>query len=178
MNLQRIIFMVGPDMTGKTEISKELSVRTGIPYFKATSEHETFLSSRVSKREAFLNQMRYADPRVFDVLKQSGHSLIFDRGFPCEKVYSEVLGRETDLQIIDHMDEMWASIGALIVLCHRKSYAGISDDLDPTIGATVLQSIHDAYMKFVQSTRCQVLKLAVDDENLDREVGEIMEFIK
>jgi deoxyadenosine/deoxycytidine kinase len=177
--MQRIVFLCGPDRCGKTEIGQELAGRSGIPYFKASSEHDTFLSCRVSRREAFLNQMRYADPRVFDVLKQTGHSVIFDRGFPCERVYSKVLGRKTDQQIIKHMDEMWASLGAVIVLCHRSSYLGISDDLDPRIDSHVLDAIHDEYFDFVDNvTRCRTLKLNVDDEDLDREVSEIMEFIK
>lgn len=175
---QRIVFLVGPDRCGKTEIGKELSRQSGIPYFKASSEHDTFLSCRVTKREAFLNQMRYADPRVFDVLKQTGHSIIFDRGFPCEWVYSKVLGRETDQQIIKHMDEMWASQGSLVVICQRSTYAGISDDLDPNIDSKVLSNLHDAYAEFASWSRCQILKLSVDDENLGREVSEIMERLK
>ena len=59
---QQIVFFVGPDRCGKTEISKATSAAIGVPYFKASSEHDSFLSSKVTKREAFLNQLRYADP--------------------------------------------------------------------------------------------------------------------
>ena len=172
---QHIIFFVGPDMCGKTEIAKATACELGVPYFKASSEHDSFLSSRVSKREAFLNQLRYADPRVFDVLKQSGYGLVFDRGFPCEYVYSSVLGRETDLTMLRHMDEMWASIGAKIVLCYRKlGYSGIVDDLDSSLDASVLLDLERGYREFASWTKCRLQELAVDDEDLGREVTEVI----
>lgn len=167
----------GPDMCGKTEIVKELSRITGVPPFKATSEHTSFLSSRVSKNDQFLNQLRFADPRVFDVLRQTGHSVIFDRAFPCEHAYAHVLERETDMKMIHHMDEAWASLGASVILCHRSSYKGIKDDLDPSIGEELLQKLHDAYFDFASWSKCNVLKLNVDDENLEREINDIMKFM-
>lgn len=166
-------------MCGKTEIARATATALRVPYFKASSEHESFLSSRVTRREAFLNQLRYADPRVFDVLKQTGYSLVFDRGFPCEAAYSRVLGRETDETMLSHMDEMWASIDAHIILCYRENgYAGIVDDLDPTIEATTLKEIEAAYFDFVRSTRCHVLRLPVDDEDLGREVSDIIKHLQ
>lgn len=164
-------------MCGKTEISRELSRVIGIPYFKATSEHTSFLSSRISKNDQFLNQLRFADPRVYDMLRQTCHSVIFDRGFPCEYAYSKVFGRETDLTMIKHMDEAYASLGAYIVLCHRSSYAGITDDLDPTVNEACLISLQNAYFNFANWTECKLLKLNVDDENLDREIDEVLQFM-
>lgn len=164
-------------MSGKTQIAQALERTTGIRYFKATSEHDTYLSSKVSKREAFLNQLRYADPRVFDVLKQTGHSIIFDRGYPCEAVYSKVMERETDHVMLKHMDEMWASIDTRIVLCHRSSYVGIVDDLDSNITEKTLQRLHDAYFEWAETSQCKVLKLNVDDEDLQREVADVLAFI-
>ena len=164
-------------MTGKSQIAKELSERLDVPYFKASSEHDSFLSSRVSKNDKFVNQLRYADPRVYDVLKQTGYSLIFDRGFPCEAVYSSVFGRETDSEVLKHMDEQWASLGAVIVFCNRSSYEGIVDDIDSSIQEKTLRHIHDTYVCYLQTTKCKVLELNVDDEDLDREVNEIINYI-
>jgi thymidylate kinase len=178
MSKQRLVFFVGPDMCGKTEISKETSRRLEIPYFKATSEHTSFLSSRVSRNDQFLNQLRFADPRVLDILRQTGHSVIFDRGFPCEYAYSKVFGRETDEVMLRHVDEAYAALGAIIVFCHRSSYAGITDDLDPTVGQELLDKLHAAYEDFASWTKCRLLRLNVDDENLDREVRDIINFVK
>lgn len=73
---QRIIIMIGPDRCGKTEIAKRLAFLQGLPYFKASSEHETYLS----KQGQFVQQLKHADPRMVDFLSQTGHSVIFDRG--------------------------------------------------------------------------------------------------
>jgi len=175
---QHIVFFVGPDMCGKTQIAKELARRLGDPnlYFKASSEHATFMS-KVPRNEAFMNQLRYADPRVFDLLKQTQHSVVFDRGYPCEHAYSAVLNRPTDADALKHMDEAWASLGSVIVFCHRSSYVGIVDDLDPKLDATVLRRLHEAYESFLARSACRVLRLNVDDGSLDREVGEILAFM-
>lgn len=175
---QLILFFVGPDMCGKTQIAQEVAKVTGVPYFKATSEHTSFLSSRVSKNDQFLNQLRFADPRVYDLLRQTKHSVVFDRGFPCEYVYSRVLGRETDMVMIKHMDEAWASLDARIIFCHRSKYDGIVDDLDPTINASALNELHVTYLDFLEFTKCKVLELNVDDEDLKREVTDILAYLQ
>lgn len=175
--IQRLVFFVGPDMCGKTQIAKEVSRRMGVPYFKATSEHTSFLSTRVSTSDQFLNQLRFADPRVLDILRQTGHSVVFDRGFPCEYAYSQVFGRETDLIMLKHVDEAYAALGAVVVFCHRSSYEGIKDDLDPTIGQELLDRLHAAYERFIGWTKCRFLLLNVDDEDLDREAREVTDFV-
>jgi len=165
-------------MSGKTQIAQELSRRTDIPYFKASSEHGAYLSSKVEKRDLFLNQLRYADPRVADLLKQTKQSVIFDRGYPCEWVYSKVMARDSDATMLFHLDDVWSDMGAKIVLCHRSSYLGIVDDLDPKINSHTLDALHDEYWHFANHvTKCQVHKLNVDDENLDREVDEVIKFM-
>lgn len=175
---QLLLFFVGPDMCGKTEIAHEVSKVLDVPYFKATSEHTSFLSSRVSTNDQFKNQLRFADPRVYDLLRQTGHSVVFDRGFPCEYAYSAILKRETDMTMLKHMDEAWASLDARIIFCHRSSYEGIVDDLDPTIESGMLNRLHGAYESFCSWTKCKVLKLNVDDEDLRREVIDIITYLQ
>lgn len=174
---QQLVFFVGPDMCGKTQIAQAIASATGIPYFKATSEHTSFLSTRVSTSDQFLNQLRFADPRVLDILRQTGHSVVFDRGFPCEYAYSRVFGRETDMVMLKHVDEAYAALGATVVFCHRSSYEGIHDDLDPSVGPELLNKLHAAYEDFTGWTKCRLLRLNVDDENLDREVTEVLGFM-
>lgn len=170
MSKQQIFIFCGPDMTGKTEISKELSKVLGIPYFKATSEHSTYLK----KKDMFLQQLRYADPRIADILGQTGHSIIFDRGFPCEFVYANVFGRETDMRVLKDIDAMYASMNTWIIITCRKSYDGIVDDLDHGIDSSVLEKLHNGYREFGKWTKCKVLYLPVDDEDLNREIKDIM----
>lgn len=176
-NSQQLVFVVGPDMCGKTQIAKELSRWLNAPYFKASSEHTSYLSSKIAKNDQFLNQIRFADPRVIDLLRQTGHSVVFDRGFPCEYAYSKVMGRETDQLMLTHIDEEYAKLGAKVILCRRSSYEGIQDDLDPTIKQETLEILDYAYFEFLSWTKCENLVLNVDDEDLEREVKEIVTFI-
>lgn len=175
--MQQLIFFVGPDMCGKTNIAQTLSQLSGIPYFKATSEHTSFLGSRVSKNDQFLNQLRFADPRVYDMLRQTKHSVIFDRGFPCEFAYSQVFGRETDMTMLRHMDEAYAGLGAKIIFCRRTSYSGIKDDLDESIQEELLWKLDYSYHEFFRWSKCKRMILTVDDEDLDREINEISQFV-
>jgi hypothetical protein len=167
---QKILCFVGPDMCGKTEISSALSELTGIRRFKASSEHSTFKNK---EKYQFVDQLRLSDVRQLDLLKQVGFSMIMDRGWPCEYAYSAYFGRETDFDQLLANDLAYAKLGAQIVFCHRSSYEGIVDDLDPTIGPVELQKIHNYYEEFLRLTSCQVMKLNVDDHDLRRQVSDI-----
>lgn len=170
---QQIIVFSGPDRCGKTQIAHELSRRTGIPYFKASTEHQSFLD----EQDKFLMQLRHADPRVLDLLMQTNHSIIMDRGWPCEYAYSRFFGRETDLAQLRRIDSGYAALGALVVVCVRTSYLGITDDLDSRLGADELSAIDANYRDFIEWTRCKTKLLYVDDENIDREINELMPII-
>ena len=172
-NLQNIIFFDGPDMCGKTQIAKALSKRSGIPYFKASSEHETYKRAQ----NVFLEQLVHADPRVLDILKQTGHSMIFDRAYPSEWVYSKLLDRYTDEDTLLQLDAGYAALGAKLIIPVRSSYVGIVDDMDPKLTSDRLQDLDDLYREFAEWTDVDTLLLNVDDEDLVRELTEIELFV-
>lgn len=174
MHRQHVVFLVGPDMCGKTNIATAVAARTTIPYFKASSEHGTYLK----KKDLFINQLRYADMRVHDLLRQTCHSVIFDRGYPCEWAYSQVFDRKTDMKVLAALDAAYAALGAWVIVCRRKSYAGIVDDIDAGITEKVLQRLDAKYEEFIGWTQCKTLSLYVDDEDLEREVSDIIKFIQ
>lgn len=173
MSEQKIVILCGPDRCGKTQIAKALSQRLGAIYYKASGEHGNFLG----KQDKFINELCYADPARLDLIKQSGMSIVFDRGFPCEYAYSRYFGRETDKSVLYWLDDEYSRLGAVIVFATRLSFAGIQDDLDPTIDSTQLNKISACYDAFMLRTKCRHLKLFVDDENLERELDEIDEFM-
>lgn len=173
MKRQPIIAIVGPDMCGKTEIAKALSKRLGLPYFKAASEHDTYLRHP----DRFVQQLRYADTRLTDFLRQTGHGVVMDRAWPCEKVYSQVLGRETDEAVLRRIDEEMALMGARIIIPHRTTYEGITDDIDSKLDAKMLKRLDDAYKGFTTWTKCGTFMLNVDDENLEREMTDILRWL-
>jgi hypothetical protein len=174
MKEQKIIIFCGADMTGKTEISKALSKKLDIPYFKASTEKNNFKKSP----EFFINEMRYADPRMIDIIKQTGLSLIMDRGFPCEWVYSHAFNRETDNTATFKSDKEFSKLGAKIIICYRNYYDGLIDpDRPDLLIPSKLLEINDLYFKFTKISSCETYCLNVEDENIERELNEILSFI-
>lgn len=170
---QQIVVLCGPDMCGKTEISHALSGVTGIPKFKASSEHDSFLN----KQDRFINQLRYADTRMVDFLAQTGHSVIFDRAFPCEYAYSRYFKRVTDLEMLQRVDEAFGALGTKVIMCYRSSYDGIVDDLNPDLKSRALKQIEDQYRAYATVSSCDFMFLNVDDEDITREIADILVFL-
>ena len=171
---QTILIIDGPDMCGKTEIAKAMSRNLKIPYFKASSEHSTYMNSQ----EIFLDQLVHADPRMLDFLNQTKHSVIFDRAYPSEWVYAQLLDRPTNEDQLMVLDAGYAAMGAKLVVPVRSTYEGIVDDLDPEgLDSFKLQELHDLYMDFTQWTDLETLVLNVDDEDLKRECQDIETFL-
>lgn len=172
---QSIILFCGADMTGKTQIAQALSRETGIPYWKFESEWTAFKDDPA----LFARTVRYGDEYLTSFLRQTGASVIKDRGYPCEWVYSRAFGRASDDEAVWRADEQFAALGAMIVWCSRSSYDGISDDLFPgDLGPEKLAQIDGLYAQFAGATRCRVFRLNVDDEDLAREVMELREALQ
>jgi hypothetical protein len=171
---QKIIIFCGADMTGKTEISMALSKKLNIPYFKASTEKNNFKKSP----EFFINEMRYADPRMTDMLKQTKISLIMDRGFPCEWVYSRAFDRKSDNIATLKSDKEFSKLGAKIIICYRNCYDGLIDpDRPDLLLPHKLLEINNLYYKFTEISNCETFCLNVEDENIDRELNEILNFL-
>tara|TARA_R100000808_G_C2155555_1_gene168661 strand:+ start:15517 stop:16047 length:531 start_codon:yes stop_codon:yes gene_type:complete len=171
---QQLIIFCGPDKTGKTEIAHELSSRLGIPTFKACDEKSKFRNEK-----NFINEMRYADPRMLDLLSQTGYSLILDRAYPCEWVYSQFFHRETDLSAVRNSDRHFASLGTKIIVCFRSDYSGLYDEDRPDLLTEEnLNKLSKLYFEFGKWTQCDIYYLNVDSEDLEQEIDEITAFLK
>ena len=164
----------GPDMCGKTEIARELSKRLSVPVFKNTGEWTTDLKSP----DYFKNLLVYGGTFLIDFIHQIRPDAILDRYYPSEWVYSRLFQRDTDESILRRIDEKFAEAGGKIVLFRRKSYNGIRDDLHAYIDTELLEKLDSLYDSFGSWTKCPVLTVWVDDEDLEREVSEILGWIR
>jgi thymidylate kinase len=173
INQQKILIVEGVDMTGKSHIVKRLSCDLGLPRFKAANEHETFLKSQ----DRFLHHLRYSDTRLVDFLAQTGHSVIFDRHYPSEYVYSHVLGRSTDHEMLKYVDSAYSSLKTKILICYRDSYVGIRDDLDPRIDQFILEKLDVKYREFAVWTKCNVMFLETSDHDIDSQTQKITDWM-
>jgi hypothetical protein len=160
-------------MCGKTNIAQALARHTGIHYFKNNIERDAFTDDPLY----FSSASRYIDTYMTSFLAATGVSVIFDRNFPSEYVYPVVFGRTRDLNVLRRIDEAHAQIGTLIIIPYRSSFDGISDDIHSNITATVLKQIDELYMEFCTWTKCQTLRLCVDDGDIERELADVMRFI-
>lgn len=178
---RQLVIIDGPDMTGKSEIAHELEkclVKYGqhAPYFK--NENERAMFGTASAAEYFTNTLRYGMSYMLSYFEQSDSGVIFDRCYPSEWVYTRLFDRPTDHDALQKCDDRFAAIGMKIILTHRSSYAGRSDDSHPElIGSDRLQQLDTLYRKFAAWTKCEVMMLNVDDEDLKREVHDCLRFL-
>ncbi len=166
-----LIAFEGPDRCGKSEIAAELSRQTGVPVFKNSGEWFTDLRDP----SYFKNLLVYGATFLADFMQQTKVSVIMDRNYASEWVYSKYFNRETDLEILRKVDEKFAAAGGWFVICRRKSYNGIRDDLHDYVDSETLTGIDALYDEFATWTKCKVITIWVDDEDLGREIKEIRE---
>jgi len=174
MNLaQNIIIFEGPDGCGKTNIARALSEQLSIPYFKNESEWAFFENDP----SYFINALTYGDPYFLSYLEQTGASVISDRWYPSEWVYSRAFNRPTNHDALEMIDNRAAAMGAKIIIPYRTDYSGVVDQFESIITTSTLKSIHELYHDFAKWTQCSTYFLNVDDESLVRELFEVTNFL-
>jgi len=172
---QQIIILDGADGCGKSNIASALADHLRVPLFKNEDEWQYFPEG--NKTDYFINAIRYAHPHLLQYFKQTGSSVILDRAYPSEFVYAEIFNRETDLAALRYCDNLCVEMDAKIIIPYRSSYADVTDQFD-FVDEGLLDKVHKLYMtSFLEWTRCEYYLLNVDDENLEREMKEILEFL-
>lgn len=169
---QHVIIFDGPDGCGKTNIATELSKQLGVPYFKNKREAKYFENDP----GYFIKALKYGDPYFCSYLQQTHASVILDRSFPSEWAYSQAFGRETNMDMLRMVDGLYAGIGAKIIIPYRSSYAEVND-VFKAIDEPALVKLDGLYREFVKWTTCDVKMICVDDEDLGREMAEIIPFV-
>ena len=163
-NKQTIIIMEGHDMAGKTTIAAELSKRLSIPIVKI-KRHEKWFDPMID--------LIYAGETHTQIAEQTGYSFIYDRLYPSEYAYSRTYGRATSHDKIMSMDERYAKMGALIVVCYKDPKAYQKDDKD-IIDVSKYDALTVWYKEFKKITKCKYLMLDTTDENLESQLSQII----
>ena len=169
---QRILIFDGPDGCGKTNIAKELMAVLGIPYFKNESEWRCFENDP----SYFINAITYGDPYFLSYLEQTKASVIMDRWYPSEWVYSKAFKRPTDYSVLRQIDDRAAALGAKIIIPCRSDYSKVVDQFK-SINSDILHNIEEIYRMFSDWTSCDTFFLNVDDEDINRELFEVLNFL-
>jgi len=168
---QRIIIFDSPDGTGKSNIAQALGHRLGIPYFKMNTEHENW------RKGKFKEALEFDQTYIYQFLKQTGYTAIIDRAYPAEWVYSKVYGRETNDKLLLDLDRGFAELGTTIVVPLRRDYS--KNRKDELVENSMLPKLDEAYHEFCKWTKCNVIKIHVDDfdDSLDAELAFIQRWI-
>lgn len=170
---QVIVILEGCDGCGKTNVASALARAVGIPIFKNRDEWTGFHDPNY-----FRLCVRHGDLGFFCAyLEQTGASVIMDRGWPSEWVYSSVFGRVTNEAALDELDMRYAAMGAVVPILLRTDYSRVIDRFEE-ITPQMLQKIDERYRRFAEWTRCRTRIINVDDEDLERETKEIIELIE
>ena len=99
-------------------------------------------------------------------------SVIYDRLYPSEYAYSRAYNRATSHDKIMSMDERYAKMGALIVVCYKDPKAYQKDDKE-IIDVSKYETLTAWYKEFKKITKCKYLMLDTTDENLEAQLATI-----
>ena len=168
---QVVLLVEGADGTGKSSIAENVSRLSAVPVFKNSDEHRYFLTDPTY----FKHAAQYVDTYLFKFLRTTGQSIILDRAWPSEWVYSQVLGRETDPATLKWLDEYCAEMGVKIFLPYRTSYDHL-EDYD--IIKAKIHEIDRCYEHFQKWTKCQTLRLCTDAMDLSGDSLKVLEFMR
>ena len=151
--MKKRIFVIGPDGTGKTEISTWLAQRLGVGRFKVRTEKQNWHDG------TFRSSLKF-DELLPQFVFQTGAEFVSDRGYPCEWVYSQVFGRQTSFEALEKIDSDWADMGAVHILCRKSDYSTARpDELVPN---DRLVELDEKYLEFAEWTRCDTIVMDVD----------------
>lgn len=145
--MQTIYMLEGPDGAGKSTLGDALSNITNIPYYKPS------VKKFEDRRETRLITANGGDT-LANYLLQTGNSVIFDRNYPSEWVYSRVFGVMADEVAIFDLDNKYADMRAIIIYVDRFSYEGV---YLPDISQQQITLIKGWYGRFMERTRCRVV---------------------
>ena len=156
---QKIVILDSPDGTGKTEIAYALSKELKVPYFRMATQHENW------RKNKFKEALEFDQTYLAEFVRQTRASVVIDRAYPAEWVYSQVFKRPTNMDVLKTVDEAFARMGAYIVIPLRHDYS--KSRKDEVVSPDKLKPLHDKYLEFREWTLCSTVTIYVDAFNND-----------
>ncbi len=164
MRDQQVIIVEGPDRVGKTHIVDFLSNKLEIPKFKRNlkgfSEYDFF-----DEPDAFANAVKYDQTYIVDFLRQTECSVIFDRSYPSEWVYSKVFKRKSEELLLELIDHEFSLLNTKLIVCLKENYGKYQDKIE-AVNENILE-IDKMYNRFSNWTYCDNLVLYTDNEDIN-----------
>lgn len=163
---QQIIILIGHDMCGKSHIATELSKRLGIPLLKLNYPKK-FWDPVISQR--------YSEETTSQILEQTYLSVICDRGYPCDYMYSKLFNRPYDYSKAIDTDIRYSKMNTLIVLCYKDKHKHLHDEEDKEfISMADYENMTKIYLDFLKLTKCNYITINTSNEDLEGQLNIIM----
>tara|TARA_Y100000310_G_scaffold181268_1_gene181196 strand:- start:5 stop:571 length:567 start_codon:yes stop_codon:yes gene_type:complete len=168
-----IIFMEGPDGTGKTNIAKALADKYDMKVYKNEAEFRLYDEDSTNK---FVNLLRYSGPAEYHMVKLLSPDIIFDRNYISEYAYSKAFNRETDLALIKAFDSLYSKLNSMVIYCYKKEYKNYKDDF---IDLEKINEIDSAYRSYFDTINTLPIHMIdTTNENLSEQVRLLSAFVE
>ena len=164
-----IIILVGPDMSGKTEIAKNLASVFNMHYYKNEQEFSRFTDNTYDAKASF----KYETPIVLNFLNQCSfnNGIVFDRATgACEFAYAKALNRDFDEDAVWKFDAEFAKLGAKLILCYKTKYENFSDEY---VTEDIQENVLNNYREYFNKTQMRTFELCTDSSDLVIEFAHI-----
>ena len=172
MKLPLRLIIEGHDGAGKTSLSKALSAKLDVPLYKCSKER-TRMHLANNGANAKLNILRFGIREQLDLIQQCNISVIYDRFFPSEWVYSHILERQTSDELVFEYDEWWSELSGKIIFLYKD----FVEEQDELIQSSLLDSIKNRYVEYSKLKQCKFLFLNTTDKNVDNQLTKIISFL-
>lgn len=166
------IILEGPDGCGKTTIAYYLSKELNIPIFKNQRTRNTLYNNEDDSNQ-FLSLLKWGVSEQLELIKQCDVSLIFDRLFPSEYVYSRVYMRNLYDDLVHQYDLTWHKMNGIIIFLDRKQLT----KRDELVHSNEYNDIRMYYQEYREKTYCKNLFIDTSDEKYKNHVKIIKDFI-
>ena len=164
---QKIIILEGHDRSGKSHIAEALSLRTNIPLYKAHRNKHWW--------DPIVN-IHYFTEAVTQFLEQTKTSVILDRWMGSDYMYSKLFDRDISFRKIFELDERFAKMNALLVICFKDESCYIEDKEDfEYVNTTMYSKMTALYREYCEQSKIKnILFLNTSDENIENQLKAII----
>jgi len=172
---QFIIHFVGHDNAGKTSIAKELSSRLKIPYFNNPTNAEYHTNNPIAN----IAKLHAEGLLEYSLLNQIGFSMIRDRNYVCERVYSTLYNRETDIEFLNELHKAYCIFPDFyIIYCHKDGFKEkFEDEYVKEEEVFGLKMLYEATLSLLPHQE-KILRLNTTNEDLEEQIKIIKDFIQ
>jgi thymidylate kinase len=168
-----IIFMEGPDGTGKTNIAEALANKYTMKVYKNDAEFKLYNEDSTNK---FISLLRYSGPAEYHMVKLLNPDIVFDRNYISEYAYSKAFDRETDLALIKAFDSLYSRLNSMVIYCYKKKYKNYEDDF---IDLEKINKIDLAYRTYFDTINTiPIYMLDTTNENLSEQIRLLSAFVE